>query len=768
MKRFLTLFLMLISFLIVAQKHTKCSSSLSGKVLDEHNSEPLAYATIYIEEIKRGTSSDAEGNYSIENLCDGKYKVIITHIGCEPVVQKVDIKGHTKRNFYPEHHTEELKEFEVATQKDDDLPSTQNVSKLNQKEINQLKGKNLGQTLERIPGVTTLNTGNGVSKPVIHGLHSNRVLIINNGVRQEGQQWGVEHAPEIDPFTANKLRVIKGANSVKYGADAIGGVILIDPKELRDSLGIDGEINLSAHSNGKQGAGSAELQGNPKKLSGLKWRIQGSGKKAGNINTPNYYMKNTGIEEYNFSGILNYNKTKYGAEVYYSQFNTNLAVFSGSHIGNLTDLQIAFNAATPFDSSGFSYDINRPFQHVEHELFNIKAFYFTGESGKLNVSYSRQYNLRSEYDRRKPYNDSLAALDLPELQLEITTHITEVNWEHFKHKKLSGEIGASLMQQGNTYEGRFFIPNYKSNTIGLYLIEKYSLENLIFEGGVRFDYRHLQSFYYEKDVLLSPIKQFNNFSGSIGFSSNFKEDFTLKFNLSTAWRSPSVNELYSYGVHHGAASFEIGNGNLVSENAYNINSTLLVDKKKIQLEVSPYVNYIKNFIYLKPTLQPVLTIRGAFPGFEYTQTDALLYGSDLYLKWNVIGKLSLVNKTALLRALNITTNEYLVQMPSDRTSFSLEYDFNSWKVFNDSYLSLTLSHVTKQIRVPENSDYVDPPGAYTLIGIEAFTKIKKVELGVGVENLTNAIYRNYLNRFRYYSDEIGRNISVKLKIPINQ
>jgi len=759
---------MLISFLIVAQKHTNCSSSLSGKVLDEHNSEPLAYATIYIEEIKRGTSSDAEGNYSIENLCDGKYKVIITHIGCEPVVQKVDIKGHTKRNFYPEHHTEELKEFEVATQKDDDLPSTQNVSKLNQKEITQLKGKNLGQTLERIPGVTTLNTGNGVSKPVIHGLHSNRVLIINNGVRQEGQQWGVEHAPEIDPFTANKLRVIKGANSVKYGADAIGGVILIDPKELRDSLGIDGEINLSAHSNGKQGAGSAELQGNSKKLSGLKWRIQGSGKKAGNINTPNYYMKNTGIEEYNFSGILNYNKTKYGAEIYYSQFNTNLAVFSGSHIGNLTDLQIAFNAATPFDSSGFSYDINRPYQHVEHELFNIKAFYFTGESGKLNVSYSRQYNLRSEYDRRKPYNDSLAALGLPELQLEITTHITEVNWEHFKHKKLSGEIGASLMQQGNTYEGRFFIPNYKSNTIGLYLIEKYSLENLIFEGGVRFDYRHLQSFYYEKDVLLSPIKQFNNFSGSIGFSSNFKEDFTLKFNLSTAWRSPSVNELYSYGVHHGAASFEIGNGNLVSENAYNINSTLLVDKKKIQLEVSPYVNYIKNFIYLKPTLQPVLTIRGAFPGFEYTQTDALLYGSDLYLKWNVIGKLSLVNKTALLRALNITTNEYLVQMPSDRTSFSLEYDFNSWKVFNDSYLSLTLSHVTKQIRVPENSDYVDPPGAYTLIGVEAFTKIKKVELGVGVENLTNAIYRNYLNRFRYYSNEIGRNISVKLKIPINQ
>ncbi len=759
---------MLVSFLITAQKQNNCKSSLSGKVLDEHNSEPLAYATIYLEELKIGTASDVEGNYRIDNLCDGKYKVTITHVGCEPVIQKIEIKGNTIKNFYPEHHTEELKLYEVSTEQDETTQITQNVSKLSKRELSQLKGKNLGQTLERIPGVTTLNTGNGVSKPVIHGLHSNRVLIINNGVRQEGQQWGVEHAPEIDPFTANKLRVIKGANSVKYGADAIGGVILIDPKELRDSVGIDGEINLSAHSNGKQGAGSAELQGNSKKLSGLKWRIQGSGKKAGNINTPNYYMKNTGIEEYNFSGILNYNKTKYGAEVYYSQFNTNLAVFSGSHIGNLTDLQIAFNAATPFDSSGFSYDINRPFQHVEHELFNIKAFYFTGESGKLNVSYSRQYNLRSEYDRRKPYNDSLAALDLPELQLEITTHITEVNWEHFKHKKLSGEIGASLMQQGNTYEGRFFIPNYKSNTIGLCLIEKYSLENLIFEGGVRFDYRYLQSFYYEKDVLLSPIKQFNNFSGSIGFSSNFKEDFTLKFNLSTAWRSPSVNELYSYGVHHGAASFEIGNGNLVSENAYNINSTLLVDKKKIQLEVSPYVNYIKNFIYLKPTLQPVLTIRGAFPGFEYTQTDALLYGSDLYLKWNVIGKLSLVNKTALLRALNITTNEYLVQMPSDRTSFSLEYDFNSWKVFNNSYLSLTLSHVTKQIRVPENSDYVDPPGAYTLIGVEAFTKIKKVELGVGVENLTNAVYRNYLNRFRYYSDEIGRNISVKLKIPINQ
>src|SRR5690606_17610964 len=195
------------------------------------------------------------------------------------------------------------------------------------RELNQSRGKSLGESLKSIAGVTSLNTGNNVSKPVIHGLHSDRVLVLNNGIRQEGQQWGSEHAPEIDPFIAKNISVIKGAESIRYGANAIAGVVLVEPHQLRDSAGINGELNTVGASNGKSGVASAMLEGNIGKLKGLSWRLQGTTKQSGNIHTPDYFMKNTGVKEQNFSWALGFNQPKYGLKLFYSQFNSDIGIF---------------------------------------------------------------------------------------------------------------------------------------------------------------------------------------------------------------------------------------------------------------------------------------------------------------------------------------------------------------------------------------------------------------------------------------------------------
>lgn len=115
---------------------------------------------------------------------------------------------------------------------------------LSPEELSKTRGRTLGESMKELTGVTTLTTGNSISKPVIHGMHSDRILILNNGIRQEGQQWGSEHAPEIDPFIANKLSVVKGAQSVRYGANAIGGVVLVEPANLPDSSGVNGKLML--------------------------------------------------------------------------------------------------------------------------------------------------------------------------------------------------------------------------------------------------------------------------------------------------------------------------------------------------------------------------------------------------------------------------------------------------------------------------------------------------------------------------------------------
>ena len=751
-----------------------CLSSLSGKVIDEHDKTALEYATVYLPEINKGMLTDSMGRFKLENICDGTYTVQVTHLGCEPIETKIAVKGSTKRNFYPEHHAEMLSNIEVIIKKITEQ-STQTKNDVSDEKLDQSKGQSLGDALKNITGVTALNTGNSISKPMIHGMHSNRVLILNNGIRQEGQQWGVEHAPEVDPFIANKISVIKGANSVRYGSDAIAGVVLVETKPLRDSAGTGGELNLVGMSNGKSGTASAYLEGNFNKLKAFAWRVQGTLKQNGTISAPNYILVNTAMKEYNFSYALGWTKSKYGIELFYSQFNTMLGIFGASHIGNLTDLQNAFDSPVPLETGGFSYIIGRPYQHIEHELFKLKSYFFTGANGKLSLTYARQYNLRYEYDKHRPLNNALASLNKPELQFEITSHTADLIWEHSRIKNYTGSIGISGITQGNTYEGRFLIPNFRNYNGGVFWIERWKKNKFEIEGGLRYDYRWLQIYKYQyignaTYQLISPIRKFENTTGNFG--AIYKKDSTLNlsFNIGSAWRAPSVNELHTSGLHHGAAALEYGNDSLLSEKAYNgIFTVRYSPSQKLFIEVSPYYNYINNFIYRQPSLSPILTIHGAFPVFNYKQADVTLKGCDFFLNYKILKGIEFTGKASILRAWNRKESNWLIMMPSDRYEGEITYRFKKYKKLNSSYLSASLLYVTKQYRVPQNSDFVPPPSEYYLVNIHASYSIQmkneSIELGISVFNLFNESYRDYLDRFRYFTDAMGRNISIRLKVP---
>ena len=751
---------------------TVCNYTLSGKVIDEHDKTPLMFATVYIKELERGSVSDDKGNYKIENLCKGTYTLIVSHLGCHPITETITLTKSVEHHFYPEHHTEELKEFTLQEKGYEEEISVAK-KELSVKELNQSRGESLGESLKTITGVTSLNTGNSISKPVIHGLHSDRVLILNNGIRQEGQQWGNEHAPEIDPYIADKLSVIKGADGIRYGSNAIAGVVLVEPRALRDSSGMNGELNLAGASNGRLGVSSATLDGNIGKLKGLSWRLQGTLKRSGNVTTPNYYLKNTGLKEYNFSWALGFNKEKYGIEFFYSQFNTDIGIFSAAHIGNLTDFKRAIDADEPLESANFTYEINRPFQHIEHELFKVKAYWLTGDIGKLNFIYARQYNLREEYDKHLPRNDSLAALNLPELQFEITTHLGELSWKQNRKGAFNTQIGVATINQANTFEGREFIPAFIKYGTGIFLIEKWRSDDfkLELETGLRYDYIYQQVYKWNsrEREYNSYDYSYNNISGSVGAIYKPNDKLTTRVNFGMAWRPPNVSELFSDGLHHGAAAVEYGDTNLIAEKAYNTILTVDYVNKGFLLQVEGYYNHISNFIYLKPTIPATLTIRGAFPTFNYTQVDAALTGVDLKMSCQFVNHLTWTGKTSFLNAYNLTANEWLVGMPANRFENILEYKLPKLKKLRDVYLEAGIQSVLKQDHIPANSDYSPPPNAYNLLsaglgfGIP-LAKKQQLILDFKIKNLLNTAYRDYLNRFRYYADEMGRNFTLKLKL----
>ncbi len=661
----------------------------------------------------------------------------------------------------------ELKQVEVVGKKKESVP-TQSFVELSGQELDRTRGLSLGETLREIPGVTVLQTGPTIFKPVIQGMYGQRVLLMNNGVRQEGQQWGSEHAPEVDPFVAGKITVVKGASSVRYGSDAIGGVILIDPKPFRKAPGWGGEINLGGFSNNRAGVGAAILEYSPAKLPGLSARIQGTYRRGGNSRTPDYYLKNTGFDEYNFSYAIGYLKRKAGIELFYSQFNTRLGILSSAHIGNLTDLQRAIASPAPLETSGFSYTIGRPYQQVLHELFKVSGYLKTRGGNKLLATYALQYNDRKEYDKHKPLNDSLAALDLPELELHITTHTANVVYEHTIGSSVSGSVGITGVAQGNIYRGRFFIPNFQSYAGGMFLIEEWKKNKWTVEAGVRYDYKWMQVFYYERNVYQDPQFNFSNFSGSIGTSWQAWENVLLRVNAGTAFRPPHVSELFSNGLHHGSASVEIGDRNLKSERAYNFALSAHFAFPRLKGEVNAYHTSIQDYIYLAPVFPATLTIRGAFPTFRYTQVNAGFTGIDVWLSDSLSKSFTVTSKASLVYAYNKTFGERLILTPPARFENGLVWHIKPGKKQVRPYLGISHTIVLRKQHLPDSTDYAPAPAGYTLLNGQAGVSLplgkQMLDISVACTNILNERYRDYLDRLRYYADAVGRNFSIRLKM----
>lgn len=775
---------MLLIQLVVYAQSNSCTFTISGQIIDEHDQLPLAYASIFIKELKRGASADSEGHYEVKSICPGTYTIEIRHVGCDPKNVKVEISGNVKRQFYLEHHLEELNEITVVG-KGEKGHSLVSAEKLTEAELTQSRGKSLGETLRQLNGVNALQTGPTISKPVIHGLHSNRVLVLNNNVRQEGQQWGQEHAPEIDPFSGTDFSVIKGASSVKYGSDAIGGIVLVQPKPLARTKSLDGDVSTTVNSNNRQLVVAGKVEGGTE--SGFGWRLQGSAKKGGDARAANYSLSNTGVREKNFSAALGLNKANHGMEIYFSHFDSDIAILRSAHIGNLTDLINAINSDLPVFVEDFTYQIDNPRQEVKHDLLKLTSRWNLVDKGEVKFQYAFQANNRKEYDRRRGSN-----FNNPSISLNLFTHTLDLSFSQRPKGGFKGEFGInSILQRNRNNEGTnasFLIPDYKNLGIGIYGIEKLAGENWELEAGIRYDYKWLNPLIFnDATELLSPKYTFSNLTTSIGGLYQLSDNFGINANVSTAWRPPNISELFSNGLHHGAAAIEQGlvypEGTLAAnlfdleiQTEQAINSTLGLEyvSEKLTIEGSFYSNTIKNFIYIRPN-GIRLSIRGAFPVFQYQITNARFAGFDGTVKYNLSEQWSYQGKMALIRAKSTSEDDELINIPANSFRNGLTYSKSNAQNTGSYYFTLEAQTMGRQTNAPdvfwdfENSepptsiyDLKEVPKGYTLLNFHSGVEFDKIKLGFSVENLLNESYRDYMNRFRYFADDLGINYSIRL------
>ena len=792
---FLTI-LLLSSFSLLSQS---CDYTLTGMLTDFHNGSVLTGATIIVAGTKRSFVTDFDGKFIIPDLCNQTYSIQVSHPYCLTKGFRVTVSGNTVETFKLEHHLDELNEITINGKFLSNQSKTLQENIINKDELERYSSGSLGDALAGLSGVSSLNTGNTVIKPMINGLHSSRVVIINNGVRMEDQEWGAEHAPNVDINAINRLTLIKGAGALQYSGDAIGGVIIAEAAKAPFKDSLFGKTQLGTASNGKGVFLNSELTKSYN--NGWYTAIQGSMKRFGDFETADYILSNTGIYERNALLKFGLNTFDYGFEALYSFFKNEIGILKASHLGSAQDLFRAIESDRPIVINEFNYDIIAPKQDVTHHLARIKAYKRLGDFGKLNFQYDYQKNKRLEFDIRRGSDRGSASLDL---ELDTHTLILDLDAKASDQSKL--KVGVTGGYQNNFAQNtgvRRLIPDYDKYDFGAYVIGDYRAnEHWLFEVGVRFDYSKMNVFKFYRtsfwdsrnynllfpelvvgdfgsQILTNPKSDFHNGSGTIGIVHNFDEKNKMYFNYSLTSRIPNPSELFSEGLHHSASRIELGDLSFNSEIGHKISITLERKDDGFSYSINPFINNISDFIVIEP-VSTNNTIRGTFQVWEYRQTNVQLLGVDFNASY-IINKLVQFNhQLSIVKGQDKTQDQALINMPPVNTTNEIVYYNNKYRNLR---LSLQSEYVFRQNEFPatnfevyipntetfEMVEVSSPPPAYHLLDFNStidfdFSERSTLTVGFQVTNLLNVSFRNYLNRLRLFADDLGRNFLLNIKL----
>ena len=337
MRVFILLFLLISSNFIISQN---CNNTITGKVLDLHDNTILVDARIVVLEINKQLLTNESGGFTISGLCNQTYTIEISHAFCLPKTYKIELISSIEKVFLLEHHLEELNEIILEGKTNNDS-ETSLENKITKEELEKSSSKSLGDVLNSISGISSLNTGNTIVKPVINGLHSSRVVILNDGIRLEDQDWGAEHAPNLDINAIDNITVIKGASALQYSGNAIGGIVITETAKAPVKDSIYGKTIVTAASNGRGGTTTTQLTKTYK--SGWYGNIQGTIKRFGDFNAPDYNLSNTGVYERSLSVRGGINRFRSGLEASYSLYKMETGILRASHLGGAQDQIRAIN-----------------------------------------------------------------------------------------------------------------------------------------------------------------------------------------------------------------------------------------------------------------------------------------------------------------------------------------------------------------------------------------------------------------------------------------
>lgn len=780
MNKFIILFLfnLFFSTLISAQNRVE----LTGVVVDEYN-HPLSTASVLLDRGKFSTTTNRKGIFTFSNVPLGKYRLNVSFVGYKYYTDSLTITGGLAISITLSSLSKQLNEVSVSEQliNSRKRENSLSVTMVDQTFLTENRSGSLMQTLSRLPGVSSMNIGSGQSKPVIRGMGFNRVVVAENGVKHEAQEWGADHGLEIDQFTVERVEVVKGPASLMYGANAMGGVIDLKQIATPNKNSQGGTVLLNTHTNSNLYGVSAKYF---VRKDQIYFKTHFSMSDYADYKVPtdsieyrSYYFKlknnrsrNTAGKEQSAGVILGYLNQGFSSHLSVSDLFSKSGFFANAH-----GVEIR-NSSIDYDSS--ARDIDLPSQQVNHfkvlsnTIWQIQDY-------KLNLDLAFQNNYRQEFSERVSHGYMPTPPDSLERLYNKNSWTGNFRFEFPKHGKHHFTTGINNEYQQNKIGGwGFMLPAYQSFLTGGFMHDKiYFSEKWMVNAGLRYDFGILNTEAYHDwfttpqangDQVLSqrsiPLhRTFGSVSGGLG-ATYVSDSFSAKINAGKGFRMPTAKELGSNGINYHMYRYEKGDTTLHAEQSYQLDMEMSWKIKKLTFEISPFVNYFPNYIYLNPTA-------------NYFEAQQVYYHSESEV-FRTGGECTVAYQFSKQFQMNMDLEYiYSIQLSGEKKGYTLPFSPPMASVIGAKYSPNTegwWQHPTIgiEIKLLAAQNSIVPPEKKTdgcaLLNLSAGTGIKVgkhvVQLNAQAQNILDTKYYDHTSFYRLIEvPGQGRNFVINLQ-----
>ena len=610
------------------------------------------------------------------------------------------------------------------------------VDKIIFNDLNPILQQYISKSISKLPGVSIVSTGPGISKPSIRGLSYDRVVVYSQGVRLENQQWGDEHGIGVSTSGINSVEVIKGPSYVLYGSDAMGGVLYIEPERYSNDFSVDYMGFYNSNYNGI--TNNLGIKGSSGKFSYLARANMVDNQ---SFSTPDGEVENTWFKENDIQAGLKYETEKFSSDL---RLSMNFSELGLPHMEEGDDDHDDHDEEGHDDHDEEGHEDH--YQELSHTTLTWVNTFDLGNDHELNVTLGRQLNDRKEFgghEEEEGHEEGEAELDM-----ELSTNTLDISLVMPQSENLNLTIGANILSQENKNFGHEeLIPDAEKKDFGLYALGQITMENGAALLGVRYDNRSISSDMGSAD--------FSNFNGSVGIKRDFKNS-SLRFNIGSGYRAPNLIELFADGVHHGTFRYEKGNVSLVAEKSFQTDISFDINNEDSSVSFNLFYNNISDYIYISPSRDRM----DGFAVFNYMQQDSELYG----------GEISFDKKTGFDWLSYNTSLEYIFAESADGEALPFISPLTFNQVFNIDFSSnysfeIDFLAKAKQGRV---SMFEEETDGYSILNLSGnwMTSFLENDLNIfwSVNNVFDKEYYDHLSRFKTAGiEEMGRNISVGLK-----